>query len=150
MRKIYAASGNLFTDSWSWQIFVSSCDVFNCLFLLDVRNEIQLLSRLFCNSWLVCLLRFWLRNARLVKVVGNPISDGIVFKNELTHLPLFEAYEGWRVSSVSGATWWPSGAASGLVSLSNYCLWCVFFFRFRKVGVVYAASLYTRQWSDLQ
>ena len=132
MRKIYAASGNLFTDSWSWQIFVSSYYVFNCLFLLDVRNEIQLLSRFFCNSWLVCLLRFWLRNAPLVKVIGNPISDGIVFKNELTHLPLFEAYQGWGVSSVSGATWWPSGAESGLVSLSNYCLWCVFFSGFVK------------------
>ena len=24
-------------------------------------------------------------------------------------------------------TWWPSEAASRLVSLSNYCLWCVFF-----------------------
>ena len=91
MRKIYAASGNLLTDSWSWQSFVSSCDVLNCLFLLDIQNEIQLLSRLFCNSWLVCLLRFWLRNAPLVKVIENPISDGIVFKNELTHLSLFEA-----------------------------------------------------------
>ena len=35
---------------------MSSCDVLNCLFLLGVQNEIQLLSRLFCNSWLVCLL----------------------------------------------------------------------------------------------
>ena len=25
-------------------------------------------------------------------------------------------------------TWWPSEAAAQLVSLSNYCLWCVFFF----------------------
>ena len=55
MRKIYAASGNFFTHSWSWQSFVSSCDVFNCLFPLDVQNEIQLLSRFFCNSWLDCL-----------------------------------------------------------------------------------------------
>ena len=31
------------------------------------------------------LLRFLLTNAPLVKVIGNPISDGIVFKNELTH-----------------------------------------------------------------
>ena len=53
MQKIYAASGNLLTDSWSWQTVVSSCDVLNCLFLLGVQNEIQLLSRLFCNSWLV-------------------------------------------------------------------------------------------------
>ena len=91
MRNIYAASGNLLTDSWSWQSFVSSCDVLNCLFLLDVQNEIQLLSRLFCHSWLVRLLHFLLTNAPLVKVTGNPISDGIVFKNELTHLPLLEA-----------------------------------------------------------
>ena len=59
--------------------------VINCLFLLDVQNEIQLLSRLFCNSWLVCLLRFLLTNPPLVKVIGNPMTDGIVFKNELTH-----------------------------------------------------------------
>ena len=64
--------------SWSWQSFVSTCDVFNCLFPLDVPNEIQLLSRVFYHSWLVCLLGFWLRNVSLVKV-GNPISDGIVF-----------------------------------------------------------------------
>ena len=70
---------------------MSSCDVLNCLFLLGVQNEIQLLSRLFCNSWLVCLLRFLLINAPLVKVIGNPISDGIVFKNELIRLPLLEA-----------------------------------------------------------
>ena len=91
MWKIYAASGNLLTDSWSLQSFVSSCDVLNCLFLLGVQKEIQLLSRLFCNSWLVCLSRFLLTNAPLVKVIGNPISDGIVFKNEPTQLPLLEA-----------------------------------------------------------
>ena len=64
--------------SWSWQSFVSTCDVFNRLFPLDVQNEIQLLSGVSCYSWLVCLLDFWLRNTSLVKV-GNQISDGIVF-----------------------------------------------------------------------
>ena len=68
----------VYFDSWSWQSFVSTCDVFNCLFPLDVQNEIQLLSEVFCYSWLVCLLGFWLRNTSFVKV-GNPISDGIVF-----------------------------------------------------------------------
>ena len=68
----------VYFDIWSWQSFGSTCDVLNCLFLLDVQNEIQLLSRVFCYSWLVCLLGFWLRNTSLVKV-GNPISDGIVF-----------------------------------------------------------------------
>ena len=34
----------VYFDSWSWQSLVSTCDVFNCLFPLDVQNEIQLLS----------------------------------------------------------------------------------------------------------
>ena len=68
----------VYFDRWSRQGFVSTCDVFNCLFPLDVQNEIQLLSGVFYYSWLVCLLGFWLRNTSLVKV-GNPISDGIVF-----------------------------------------------------------------------
>ena len=38
----------VYFGSWSWQSFVSTCDVFNCLFPLDVQNEIQLLSRVFC------------------------------------------------------------------------------------------------------
>ena len=48
-----------------WPSFVSACDVFNCLFPLNVQSEIQLLSRVFCYSWLVCLLGFWLRNTSL-------------------------------------------------------------------------------------
>ena len=67
----------VYFDSWSRQGFVSTCDVFNRLFPLDAQNEIQLLSGVFCHSWLVCLLGFWLTNTSLVKV-GNPISDGIV------------------------------------------------------------------------
>ena len=49
----------LLWQSWSWQSFVSTYDVFNCLFPLDAQNEIQLLSGVFCYSWLV---GFWLRN----------------------------------------------------------------------------------------
>ena len=33
----------------------------------------------------------FLTNAPLVNIIGNPISDGIVFIKELTHLPLLEA-----------------------------------------------------------
>ena len=65
-------------DSWSWQSFLSTCNVFNCPLPLNVQNEIQLLSRVFCYSWLVCLSIIWLRDASLVEV-QNPISDGIVF-----------------------------------------------------------------------
>ena len=60
----------VYFNSWSWQSFVSTCDVFNCLnlFPLDVKNKIQLRSRVFCYPWLVCLLGFWLRKASLVKI----------------------------------------------------------------------------------
>ena len=36
----------------------------NCFFPLNVQSEIQLLSRVFCYSWLVCLLGFWLTNSK--------------------------------------------------------------------------------------
>ena len=52
-------------DSWSWESFVPTCDVFNGLFPLDVQNKIQLLSRVSWYSWLDCLLGFWLRNTSL-------------------------------------------------------------------------------------
>ena len=68
----------VYFDSWSWPSFVSTCDVFKCLFPLDVQNEIQLLSGVFFYSWLVCLSGIWLRTTSRVEV-GNPISDGIVF-----------------------------------------------------------------------
>ena len=58
----------VYFDSWSWQSFVSTYAVFNCPFLLDVQNEIQLLSRVFCYSWLVCLLGFGLRNKLIFTV----------------------------------------------------------------------------------
>ena len=35
---------------------MSTCGVFNCLFPLDLQNEIQLLSGVFCYSWLVCFI----------------------------------------------------------------------------------------------
>ena len=124
----------VYFDSWSWQSFVSTCDVFNCLFPLDVQNEIQLLSGVFCYSRLVCLLGFWLRNMSLVKV-GNPISDGIVF---VFHLA-------WCVIGLQSLKrYWPYlipfRAASRMVSLSNFCIWCLFFIsNLMKSSVIYAA-----------
>ena len=68
MRKIYAASWNLFTDSWNWRSFVyKRCEAFNCLFLLDAQNEIQMLARFLSYSWLVCLLVFGWEMRRLSK-----------------------------------------------------------------------------------
>ena len=107
--------------SWSWQSFVSTCDVFNRLFPLNVQNEIQLLSRYLCYSWLVCLLGFWLRNTSLVKV-GNLIADGIVFDFHLA----------WCVGGFKSLKrFWPSlivFSASRMVGLSNYCINLTFVF----------------------
>ena len=58
---------DVYFDSWSWQSFVSTCDVFNCLLPLDVQNEIQLLSGVFCCSWVICLLGFGWEICRLWK-----------------------------------------------------------------------------------
>ena len=124
----------VYFDSWSWQSFVSTCDVFNCLFPLNiVQNEIHLLSRVFCYLWLVCLAGFWLRNTSLDKV-GNPISDGIVF---VFHLA-------WCVRGFKSLKrFWPYliiFSASRMVSLSNYFIWCLFFTsNSMKSSVVYGA-----------
>ena len=75
MRKIYATSSLLFTLTAEADRVL--CQLVICVtvfFYWMSKNEIQLLSRVFCYSWLVCLLVFWLREASLVKV-GNPISD---------------------------------------------------------------------------
>ena len=72
MRKIYAASCNLFT-------LTTEADRVFCqllMFLLDVQNEIQLPPVI--HGWFV----YWLRKAPLIKV-GNPVSDGIVFNFHL-------------------------------------------------------------------
>ena len=58
----------IYFDSWSWRVLCQLVMFLTVFFLLDVQNEIQLLSRVFCYSWLVCLLGFWLRNASLVKI----------------------------------------------------------------------------------
>ena len=125
--------------SWS---FVSSCDVLNCLFLLGLQNEIQLISRLFCNSWLVCLLCFLLTNAPLVKVIGWKSDFGWHrFQNWAYSLAL-----AWGVRDLKSLKrfwniWWLSEAASRMVSLSNYCLCCVFFSV--SWSRAYGLSLYT-------
>ena len=124
----------VYFDSCSWQSFASTCDVFNCLFPLNiVQNEIQLLSRVCRYSWLVCLSGLWLRITSLVKV-GNPISDGIVF---VFHLA-------WCVRGLKSLKrFWPYLivlSASRMVSLSNYFICCLFFIsNSMKSSVVYGA-----------
>ena len=79
-------------------------------------------------------------NAPVVKVIGNPISDGIVFKNELTHLPLLENKRVEKSPAIlehlmTFKSCILTGKPEQLLSLM-----CFFFFRFPKVErMVYAA-----------
>ena len=60
MRKIYAASCILFTLTAEADRVLCQFVMFLTVFFpLDVQNEIQLLSGVFCYS---CLVGFWLRN----------------------------------------------------------------------------------------
>ena len=87
---------NLFTDSLSWQSFVSSYDIFYCLFPLDVQNEIQLLTRFFFYSWFVYWVfgwEFW----RLSKLLEIRFRIASFLKMSLFYFTLLDAWEGWGV-----------------------------------------------------
>ena len=83
----------VYFDSWSWQSFESTCDVFNCLFPLNVQNKIQLLSRVFSYSWLVCLLGFCWEMRRLSKPIIRFRMASFLF------YILLDAYENHKGSS---------------------------------------------------
>ena len=80
----------VYFDSWSWQSFVSTCDVFNTGCAKWNTAAIKSLL-LFMAGLFICinnktanrkatwgLLGYWSKNASLIKV-GNPISDSTVF-----------------------------------------------------------------------
>ena len=114
---------DLFTDSWGWQSFVSSCDVFTCLFALDPQNEI---STFFCYSaWLACLLAWVV----VEKCAARQKENGKrVFKNEQLLVSLL------RLAGLSNAKslkrFWPYfmgfRATSRPISLNNYIAFDVF------------------------
>ena len=62
---------------WSLQSFVSTCDVFNCLFPLDVMKYSSYQESSVIHGWFVYWVFGW--EMRRLSKFGNPISDGIVF-----------------------------------------------------------------------
>ena len=98
MRKMYAASGTCFLIAEADRVLYRQLFMFLTVFFHWNYKWRQLLSRFFCNSWLVCLLEKCLGNAPLVKIIGNPISYGIVF---VFHLA-------WCVRGLKRLKWfWP-------------------------------------------
>ena len=79
-----------------------TCDVFNCLFRLDVQNKIQLLLRVFCYSWLVCLFGFW-----------QELHGALPF------VPIAPLLSFFLVNSNGQSTWWAVKATSFKSSLAH-------------------------------
>ena len=108
---------------------MSTCDVFNRLFPLDVQNEIQLLSGVFCYSWLVFLLGFWLKNTSRFWMASFSFLPRLMRKRVAKSAAILALI--------------PFRAASRMASLANYCISCLFVFFFisnlMKSSVVYGA-----------
>ena len=94
---LYSILRLIYFDSWSWESFLSTCDVFKCLFPLDAQNEIQLLTRVFWYSWLVC---YWIFGWEIRRLSKSEIRFRMA---SFSFFTLLDA--GWKVSSDSGLTW---------------------------------------------
>ena len=70
----------VYFESWSWQSFVSTCDVFNCLFywpwMYKMKYSCYQESSVI-HGWFVYWVFGW--EMRRLSKFGNPISDCIVF-----------------------------------------------------------------------
>ena len=135
MRKIYVASGNLFTDSCGWQSFVWSCDVFKwntaaCKILL-----------LFMSSLFIGLL------------VEKCTSCQSRWQSDLGW---HRVHFGWCVRGwKAGLTWWLSGAGASrlvrpvIILFDTCCCFALLSFSgFMKSSVVYAAMHVCRIWDN--
>ena len=96
----------VYFDSWSWHSFESTCDVFNCLFPLDLQNEIQECSLI--HDWFVYWVFRW-EIRRLSKPIIRCRMASFLF------FTLLDACENYKGSSDPCLTWQLSGAASRMV-----------------------------------
>ena len=120
---------------------MSACDVFNCLFPLDVKNEILLLSRsfkslllftaslfigVFVEKYVACQSRksdFGWHRFRFSPCSMRESSERV--EKSVAILALLDSFQ---------------CISNGKPSLSNYCIWCFFFIsNLMKSGVVYTA-----------
>ena len=133
MHKIYVASGNVCTDSWNWQSLVSSCHVFFHWVFKMKYSCFQDSSVIY--GWFAYWVSGWEMRC---------LSKSSEIRFQVASFSFSPCLMCWKVSSDSGLTWWLPEAASQLLSLSNYCIWSLFFFfheGFMKSSVVHVAIL---------
>ena len=116
------------------------CEAFNCLFLLDAQNEIQMLARFLSYQWLSLFIGFLVEKCAACQSHRKSDFGWIAF----THFPLLNAYykEGSKKSQAILMAF-RSRILTGKPVLLLY-LMCLFS-GFLKSSVVSAPSLYTRQ-----
>ena len=113
---------HLFLHFFFWHLFVIIVIVWQI-------NKIP--KYLKFHGWLVYLVFGW-EMRRLSKSLEIRFWMASFLKMRLLYFTLLDAREFWKVSSDSCLTWWLSGAASRLLSLSNCCS-CGFFSYFHEV-----------------
>ena len=116
------------------------CEAFNCLFLLDAQNEIQMLARFLSYQWLSLFIGFLVEKCAACQSHRKSDFGWIAF----THFPLLNAYykEGSKKSQAILMAF-RSCILTGKPMLLLY-LMCLFS-GFLKSSVVSAPSFYTRQ-----
>ena len=141
MRKIYAASGKLFT-------LAAEAHRVLCQLVMFLIVFFHLLYKMKYSCYQDCsVIHGWFVYCAFIdkctacQSLWKSDFGWHRFQKWAYSLALAWGVRGLKSLKRFWNTWWPSEAASRLVSLSNYCLWCVcFFFRFPDVErIVYAA-----------
>ena len=115
----------VYFESWSWQSFLyKRCEAFNCLFLLDAQNEIQMLARFLSYSWLSLFIGFLVEKCAACQSHRKSDFGWIAF----THFPLLDAnYKKGSKKSQAILMAYRSCILTGMESLSYHCIWCVIY-----------------------
>ena len=121
MRKIYAAS---------WKLFTLRAEADRVLCELVMYLTVFSTG---CTKWNTAAIKsLLLFMAGLF--IGFLVEKCVACENSVIRFrissfsfsTLLNAQEGLKVSSYCGLPWYLSGTESRMVSLSNYCIWCLF------------------------
>ena len=150
VENLYSNLKLVYFDSWSWQSFerrenrVMHRNTGKLLYILGtyygVLHEILTFLTVFfrrmykmkyscyqessvIHGWFV----YWVFGWEIRRLSKSEIRFRMA---SFSFFTLLDAQEGLKVSSDSGLTWYLSGAASRMVSLSIYWIWCLFVFSF--------------------